>query len=407
MEKLKCHTKLYNIGECLKDCTLILNIINLTDATITIKDKNQTQIFQKNDLITLQTKINDEKHKIELINKINENRIEDIGSIYFKCKFSKPKIYLIFSIPVTIKENRIKIDGNIYNNFSISIYSNTSIISHILKLDTLLESEINQSNVCIVNTNSLISLTFNQNGIFKAEMIIKYPSINTIIQIDIEINVDKSPRSSIFNGKTLNQLHYNEKMTESTFYVIKAPLLPPLNECTKIAQINNIPYLHLIYPDNKSLIQQIASFVNLSTSDKCYNIEPKTIFTPRLSKFKTTSSKKNMYFKLSNQQVYLIEKQYKDLIVEFNFEKNKLKSMIFVPSESFQKNYSEDGIYISDKLPEFYQTQVNVLKQQIAETQNIKFIINSKSNQIIPWIFILRLFEKSIDEFLAKNTKGF
>lgn len=396
------HEIKFSLGDCLSDSILTINIINSANASI--RKPPNTIINQKNDLLMLTTKITNDIKKFDLIDDKNHNVI---GSIEFDYNIVEPDIYLLFSVPVTIIEENnqysIKLNGDIFHHFSISIFSNVSIISHVLYLNTLEDSEITENFVQIENTNQQIHFTFYTDGIFNAKVKLYFPKINKDIYIKLDLNVHMIENTSIFNAETLKELKPNDKMIESAYYIVKSSEQPFYNNKNTRLLNDRVPYLHLIYTDNKSRVQAFTS----KYFDVIESFYPITIYeklVPKLSDFTINpiGNRKNMYFIMSNQDVILIEKQNNDLIVEFIFNRcQKLEYIIFSASSGNHKNYSKNGIIISDSLPVFMSRQIEDLKKQIKITQNIQ--IDESTNEI-PWILILRLFETSIDEFIEKES---
>lgn len=389
----------FDLGDCLKDSTLILNIINRTNANI--QTDPMTKINQKENLLMINTKLTKEDQEIKLFKGNDSNYF---GSIHLKSHFVEPEIYLIFTTPVIINDDTIYVENEIYEQFSIYIYSNISKISHVLKLKTVNGSKLTKNFVKIENKNKFIKFTFLDNNKFKADMEIAFPKINISIYIRINIDAKTIKKTSVFDAVKLNELTTKDKMAGCTYYVLKSPLKPPFLNLTytndnKNAKLiaQNIPYLHLIYSNSSFFTTKLCSQIRRKYFDISINANIK----PKLHEFKMLRYNNDMYFEYSQQRVCLIESRNMDLVVEFTSNENgKINGMKFLPSSGNHKNYSKNGIMISNNAPDFLRGQIDQLIEQINISQSIKF---DKSMNIIPWLNILILFETSIDTFIAKN----
>lgn len=386
----------YDLGDCYANSILKLSISNLTKCSI--KTSPPTQINQIGDNIILSMKIDKESQEIELLNNQDNSKI---GIIKFTCNFVAPNIYLVFSTPITIDKDTIYIRDTIFDQLNISLFSNSSIMSHILKLDTQSGSEICESDVDIINTNSQILFTFHSPGKFRAKMLITFSVINLIISSEIDVFVKISNHTFIYDCKTNRECQLSERLPYPSYFLVKSPQVPICTDCKLYPEFKK-PYLHLVYVNTRSNIKTITNTVSFSFKPSYYNIINDNYIVPKLSDFTPTvpNGYYSRYFEQSNDCVYLKEYYYSDVIVNFKFtNNNKLDSLVFRTVFNSPKNYSRDGILINNY--DYMNNQIDLIITQINNSQ--KIFIDKNKNRVIPWINILRLFEKSQND----NIKSF
>ncbi|KAK8886790.1 hypothetical protein M9Y10_042260 [Tritrichomonas musculus] len=392
----------YNIDKCYRNSNLIMNISNLTNATI--KTEQPTQISQINDKIILSMNIKSENQKIDFINTQNNS---NIGSIKFNCSFVEPEVYLVFSTPVIIKNNIIHIKGSISKQLSIFLNFNSTTLKHDFKFESLKGSEIPKTYVSIENTNNLIQFSFSEYGRFIAKMEITFSKSNIIISVLIDVNVNLKTHSLIFDAKTKKEILKTKKISKSEYFYVQSPKPPECIDCTLYPKINNIPYIHLVYTDCQSNIKSIYGAADVAFIESYFNLELYKNIYPKLRNFTDQYPYSSFYFRKKHNSVYLCNNNKyfaNEIILKLNFQEKRLDSISFTEEFYQKKNFTQQGVIITELLKVDGGNQVGLLIQQIHSTQNVLFDINR--DKIIPWVYILKLIDTTIDDRKEKYIKN-
>ncbi|KAK8883163.1 hypothetical protein M9Y10_045811 [Tritrichomonas musculus] len=390
----------YQLGNCMYDSTLRINMFNITNTKI--RTEPITKIRQFDDQIIIQTKITDENQTIKFI---DDSDGSDIGCVKFNATFAQPKIYLRFSHPVKMENNSMFIKGEIDQEFSIDVFTDSSSMHYIFILNEI-ESEFTQNQIethkiSISDTNEKIIFSFKKPGKFKAQMSMTFPQISFQTSAIFDIEVKNEQPTFMYK---LDYLKNQEKCKPRvnlhipSFIAIKSPDIPQCSGNIDLySKIHNKEYLHLAYVKNNSSIKILNYNVDFVFQPSYFKIFIDKSYQPQLTKFK----KARPYncagrFEYYNNQVILIMKEQsrKQSYVQLYYENDKLKCFVFKSKMTVKlnepTNYSTKGISCSND------DQYKLLLKQIKEQQNVSF--DFSRDPVIPWINIIQLFDQTKDE---------
>lgn len=387
----------YDLGNCLPNSTISLNIFNIANAKI--RTQPESKIDKEKDQLIISTKLYKENQIIQFLNDLDNTKI---GEINFNCTFNPPKIYLMFSIPIKIEGNCISIKGEVGKDLTFCICSDTSSMNYIVKLDEI-ESDFSENLIDKIVNNDKISFSFKRSGYYKGQLSITFPVISITISSMLNITVKNKKHTFMYkldDFDNINECDQKTIMGIPSFIAIKTPqILQWSKDIEMETKISNNEYLHLAYIKKNSDITTINNFVDFAFQPVHFQIKKGNKFAPKLSKFIFNFKKEGFgYFTYFDGNISFTQYNKCESIVKLYYDHGKLKNLEFkvVMLSYFYKgaNYNDKGIYYLKDDP--YKNDLDTIIDQIQEKQNVHFDLST--DFIIPWINIIGLFDKTKEE---------